>query len=193
MHSVSFYLELGFRHISDLAGYDHILFLLVLCAIYQLHQWRALLVLVTAFTVGHSITLALTSFSVISIKSEVIEFLIPMTIIATAIHNLFIRSTSGISGQTRSYWMALFFGFIHGMGFANYFRALLMDESSILIPLLGFNLGIELGQLLFVLLVLGVAYVVTNWLKMPQRDWNIFVSGGGFSLALVLAIENRFW
>ena len=193
MHSISFYLELGFRHISDLAGYDHILFLLVLCAIYQLHQWKTLLVLVTAFTVGHSITLALTSFSVISIKSEVIEFLIPMTIIATAIHNLFIRSTSEISGHTRSYWMALFFGFIHGMGFANYFRALLMDESSILIPLLGFNLGIELGQLLFVLLVLGVAYVVTNWLKMPQRDWNTFVSGGGFSLALVLAIENRFW
>jgi len=193
MHPISFYLELGFRHISDLAGYDHILFLLVLCAIYQLHQWRTLLVLVTAFTVGHSITLALTSFSVISIKSEVIEFLIPMTIIATAIHNLFIRSTSEISGHTRSYWMALFFGFIHGMGFANYFRALLMDESSILIPLLGFNLGIELGQLLFVLLVLGVAYVVTNWLKMPQRDWNTFVSGGGFSLALVLAIENRFW
>ena len=193
MDSVSFYLELGFRHISDLAGYDHILFLLVLCAIYQLHQWRALLVLVTAFTVGHSITLALTSFSGISIKSEVIEFLIQMTIIATAIHNLFIRSTSEISGQTRSYWMALFFGFIHGMGFANYFRALLMDEASSLIPFLGVILGIELGQLLFVLLVLGVAYVVTNWLKMPQRDWNTFVSGGGFSLALVLAIENRFW
>ena len=193
MHSINFYLELGFRHISDLAGYDHILFLLVLCAIYQLHQWRTLLVLVTAFTVGHSITLALTSFSVISIKSEVIEFLIPMTIIATAIHNLFVKSTSEILGYTRSYWMALFFGFIHGMGFANYFRALLMDESSILIPLLGFNLGIELGQLLFVLLVLGVAYVVTNWLKMPQRDWNIFISGGGFSLALILAIENRFW
>ena len=193
MHSIGFYLELGFRHISDLAGYDHILFLLVLCAIYQLHQWKTLLVLVTAFTVGHSITLALTSFSVISIKSEVIEFLIPMTIIATAIHNLFVRSTSEILGHTRSYWMALFFGFIHGMGFANYFRALLMDESSILIPLLGFNLGIELGQLLFVLLVLGVAYVITNWLKMPQRDWNTFVSGGGFSLALVLAIENRFW
>ena len=193
MHSISFYLELGFRHISDLAGYDHILFLLVLCAIYQLHQWRALLVLVTAFTVGHSITLALTSFSVISIKSEVIEFLIPMTIIATAIHNLFIKPGSQISGHTRAYWMALFFGFIHGMGFANYFRALLTDESSIFIPLLGFNLGIELGQLFFVLLIVGVAYMVTSWLRMPQRDWNIFVSGGGFSLALVLAIENRFW
>ena len=193
MHSIIFYLELGFRHISDLAGYDHILFLTVLCAIYQLPQWKTLLVLVTAFTVGHSITLALTSFSVISIRSEVIEFLIPVTIMVTSIYNLIIRSTSEISGHTRSYWMALFFGFIHGMGFANYFRALLMDESSIFIPLLGFNLGIELGQLLFVLLVVGVTYVVTNWLKMPQRDWNIFVSGGGVSLALVLATENRFW
>ena len=193
MHFIGFYLELGFRHISDLAGYDHILFLIVLCAIYQLHQWKTLLVLVTAFTVGHSITLALTSFSVISIKSEVIEFLIPVTIIATAIHNLFIRSTFEISGHTRAYWMALFFGFIHGMGFANYFRALLIDETSIFIPLLGFNLGIELGQLLVVFLIVGVAYAFTNWLKMPQRDWNIFVSGGGFSLALLLAIENRFW
>jgi len=193
MHSISFYLELGFRHISDLAGYDHILFLIVLCAIYQLHQWKTLLVLVTAFTVGHSVTLALTSFSVISIKSEVIEFLIPMTIIATAIHNLFIKQGSQISVRTRAYWMALFFGFIHGMGFANYFRALLIDESSIFVPLLGFNLGIELGQLFFVLLIVGVAYMVTSWLRMPQRDWNIFVSGGGFSLALVLAIENRFW
>ena len=153
MHSISFYLELGFRHISDLAGYDHILFLIVLCAIYQLHQWKTLLVLVTAFTVGHSVTLALTSFSVISIKSEVIEFLIPMTIIATAIHNLFIKQGSQISVRTRAYWMALFFGFIHGMGFANYFRALLIDESSIFVPLLGFNLGIELGQLFFVLLI----------------------------------------
>ena len=193
MHSVSFYLELGFRHISDLAGYDHILFLIVLCAIYQLHQWKTLLVLVTAFTVGHSITLALTSFSVISIKSEVIEFLIPMTIVVTAIHNLFTEPASRISEHTRAYWMALFFGFIHGMGFANYFRALLIDQTSIFIPLLGFNLGIELGQLLVVFLIVGVAYAFTNWLKMPQRDWNIFVSGGGFSLALVLAIENRFW
>ena len=129
MHPISFYLELGFRHISDLAGYDHILFLLVLCAIYQLHQWRTLLVLVTAFTVGHSITLALTSFSVISIKSEVIEFLIPMTIIATAIHNLFVRSTSEIFDyrvhhlECLTGWRYLF-GFIHGMGFANYFTGI---------------------------------------------------------------------
>ncbi len=193
MHSISFYLELGFRHISDLAGYDHILFLIVLCAIYQLHQWKTLLVLVTAFTVGHSITLALTSFSVISIKSEVIEFLIPMTIIATAIHNLFVRSTSEILGNTRSYWMALFFGFIHGMGFANYFRALLMDETSIFIPLLGFNLGIELGQLIIVFFIATTAHLFTRRFRASERDWNVFISGAGFSLSLLLMLENKFW
>jgi hypothetical protein len=193
MHSISFYLELGFRHISDLAGYDHILFLIVLCAIYQLHQWKTLLVLVTAFTVGHSITLALTSFSVISIKSEIIEFLIPVTILATAIHNLFIKPASQISEYTRAYWMALFFGFIHGMGFANYFRALLMDETSIFIPLLGFNLGIELGQLIIVFFIVTTAHIFTKRLRVSERDWNVFISGSGFSLSLLLMFENKFW
>ena len=193
MHSLSFYLELGFRHISDLAGYDHILFLIVLCAIYQLHEWKTLLVLVTAFTVGHSITLALTSFSVISIRSEIIEFLIPVTIMATAIHNLFIKPALQFSGHNRGYWMALFFGFIHGMGFANYFRALLMDETSIFIPLLGFNLGIELGQLIIVFLIVTTAHFFTNRLRVSERDWSVFISGTGFSLSLLLMLENKFW
>ena len=193
MHSFGFYLELGFRHISDLAGYDHILFLIVLCATYRLNQWRALLVLVTAFTAGHSITLALTSFSVLTIKSEIIEFLIPVTIMATAIHNLFLKPTSEIAGHTRAYWMALFFGFIHGMGFANYFRALLIDESSIFIPLLGFNLGIEFGQLIIVLFIVATAFLFTSKLRTNDRDWNVFISGAGFSLALALALENSFW
>ena len=193
MHSISFFLELGFRHISDLAGYDHILFLLVLCAVYQLHQWKTLLVLVTAFTVGHSITLALTSFSVISIRSEIIEFLIPVTIMATAIHNLFIKTVLQNLGHTRAYWMALFFGFIHGMGFANYFRALLIDETSIFIPLLGFNLGIELGQLIIVSFIVTIAHFLTNRFRVSERDWNVFISGAGFGLSLLLMFENKFW
>ena len=193
MHSISFYLELGFRHISDLAGYDHILFLIVLCAIYQLHQWKTLLVLVTAFTVGHSITLALTSFSVISIKSEIIEFLIPVTIVATATHNLFIKPALQMSVRTSAYWMVLFFGFIHGMGFANYFRALLMDETDIFIPLLGFNLGIELGQLIIVSFIVTIAHFLTNRFRVSERDWNVFISGAGFGLSLLLMFENKFW
>ena len=136
MHSLPFYLQLGFDHISDLAGYDHMLFLVALCAVYRLEQWKQLVILVTAFTVGHSITLGLTSLSLLTIPSDLIEFLIPVTISITALHNVSShRQPIQSEKLTGRYLMALIFGFIHGMGFSNYFRALLMDESSILVPL----------------------------------------------------------
>ena len=189
-----FYLQIGFDHISDLAGYDHILFLIALCAVYRLEQWKNLLILVTAFTIGHSITLALTSFSILPISSRIIEFLIPVTILLTAIHNVFKYDFMAKAEKLNSrYLMALFFGFIHGMGFSNYFRALLMDESSILVPLLGFNLGIELGQLLVVFFIVGTVFIFLNIFGMRHRDWNIFISGGAFSLSLSLMIESKFW
>ena len=194
MHSFPFYLQLGFHHISDLAGYDHMLFLVALCAVYRLEQWRQLLILVTAFTVGHSITLALTSLSLLTIPSDIIEFLIPATIAITALHNVLSdRQTMQSERLTGRYLMALIFGFVHGMGFSNYFRALLMDESSILVPLFGFNLGIELGQLLVVFCIVGTIFIFLNLLGMRHRDWNIFISGGAFSLSLALMYENKFW
>ena len=154
------YINLGFQHISDLAGYDHILFLLALCAVYSVDQWRRLFVLVTAFTVGHSITLALSSFGWVVIPSHIIEFLIPVTILITAIRNVAVPAsdqlTDARANMTGHYLVALCFGFIHGMGFSNYFRALMMDSSSITIPLLGFNLGIEIGQLLVVSIIVIV-------------------------------------
>ena len=194
MHPFPFYLQLGFDHISDIAGYDHILFLIALCAVYRIEQWKNLLILVTAFTVGHSITLALTSFSIITIPSRIIEFLIPVTIAITAIHNIYgydlMNSVDKMNGR---YFMALFFGFIHGMGFSNYFRALLMDDSLIIIPLLGFNLGIEIGQLLIVFFIVGVVFVLLNLLGMRHRDWSCFISGGAFSMSLLLMVETKFW
>ena len=194
MHPFPFYLQLGFDHISDIAGYDHILFLIALCAVYRLEQWKNLLILVTAFTVGHSITLALTSFSIITIPSRIIEFLIPVTIAITAIHNIHgYNSMSSVEKMNGRYSMALFFGFIHGMGFSNYFRALLMDDSLIIIPLLGFNLGIEIGQLLIVFFIVGVVFVFLNLLGMRHRDWSNFISGGAFSMSLLLMIETKFW
>lgn len=194
MHPFVFYLQLGFDHISDLAGYDHMLFLIALCAVYRLQQWRNLLLVVTAFTIGHSVTLALTSFTILSIPSEVIEFLIPLTIFITSIHNVFnYNDAINSKNLNRRYFMALFFGFIHGMGFSNYFRALLMDESSILVPLLGFNLGIELGQLLLVFFIIGSVFVFLNIFGMRHRDWSLFISGGAFSLSLVLMYENKLW
>ncbi len=193
MHPFAFYLQLGFEHISDLAGYDHILFLVALCAVYRIEQWRNLLVLVTAFTVGHSVTLALASSDVLTIPSTIIEFLIPTTILLTALHNVLSHSDTEQTGMGRKYAMALFFGLIHGMGFSNYFRALMMDDSSILVPLLGFNIGIELGQLLVVAFIVGVSVVFLKVVRVQQREWNLFISGAAAGMSLLLMFENRFW
>lgn len=194
MDQITFYMQLGFQHISDLAGYDHILFLVALCAIYRISQWKQLLVLVTAFTIGHSITLALASLGVLVIPSDVIEFLIPTTILLTALHNVLGHHSGSTPDKMRlNYAMALFFGFIHGMGFSNYFRALLMGESSVVVPLLGFNLGIEIGQLLVVLVIVLIAFVALNILGIRHREWNVFISGAAAGLSTVMMIENRFW
>lgn len=200
MHSLPFYVQLGFKHISDLGGYDHILFLVALCAVYKVEQWRNLLILVTAFTVGHSVTLALAATGTLTIPSNIIEFLIPTTILLTAIHNVVSHASEGTppgrwapTGMGRNYAMALFFGFIHGMGFSNYFRALLMGDDSIAIPLLGFNIGIELGQLLVVVVIVAVASLFLKVLRVQHREWNVFVSGAAFGLSLVLMFENKFW
>lgn len=194
MEPFGLYVRLGFQHISDLAGFDHILFLVALCAVYRVEQWRRLLVLVTAFTIGHSVTLALSSLGTIKIPSAVIEFLIPTTILMTALHNVTSRPSSvATSAMGKNYAMALFFGFIHGMGFSNFFRALLMGKDSIALPLLGFNIGIELGQLLVVGVIVGIAFLFLNVIKIQHRDWNLFVSGAAAGVAVLLMAENKFW
>lgn len=197
MHSIDMYINLGFQHISDLAGYDHILFLLALCAVYSIDQWRRLFILVTAFTVGHSITLALSSFGWVVIPSHIIEFLIPVTILITAIRNVAVPTSDQLTddqgNMTGHYLVALCFGFIHGMGFSNYFRALMMDSSSITIPLLGFNLGIEIGQLLVVSIIVIVASLVVKFAQVKHRDWNLFISGAAAGISLVLINDTAFW
>ena len=191
------YINLGFQHISDLAGYDHILFLLALCAVYSIDQWRRLFILVTAFTVGHSITLALSSFGWVVIPSHIIEFLIPVTILITAIRNVAVPTSDQLTDDQTNmsghYLVALCFGFIHGMGFSNYFRALMMDSSSITIPLLGFNLGIEIGQLLVVSIIVIVASLVVKFAQVKHRDWNLFISGAAAGISLVLMNDTAFW
>ncbi|MCG8387076.1 MAG: HupE/UreJ family protein [Cytophagales bacterium] len=194
MHPFEFYLMLGFKHISDLAGYDHILFLVVLCAVYRIEQWRNILILVTAFTIGHSVTLVLASLDAFAIPSNIIKFLIPTTIFITAFHNVIgPNSTEKPKKMGRNYAMALFFGFIHGMDFSNYFKALLMGDSSIVVPLLGFNIGIELGQLLVVFFIVGIAFLCLNVIGVKHREWNVFISGAAAGMALVSMLENKFW
>ena len=194
MHSIALYLELGLEHISDLAGYDHILFLVALCAVYRVEDWRRLIILVTAFTIGHSITLALSSFEIVVIPSNIIEFLIPVTIFLTALRNVTSSSSPGQSvSMTSHYLMALGFGFIHGMGFSNYFRALMMDSSSIVVPLLGFNLGIEAGQLMVVVAIMLAAFLIVSMIGVKHRDWNLFVSGAAAGISLVLMNDTWPW
>ncbi|MEM7503213.1 MAG: HupE/UreJ family protein [Pseudomonadota bacterium] len=194
MQQFPFYLQLGFQHISDLAGFDHILFLVALCAVYRIEQWKNIVILVTAFTVGHSVTLVLASSGALVIPSSIIEFLIPTTILLTAIHNVVNRQSSDTAPKMgRNYAMALFFGFIHGMGFSNYFRALLMNDSSIVVPLLGFNVGIELGQLMVVAVIVGIAYLFLNVIGVKHREWNVFVSGAAAGMSLILMSETKFW
>ncbi|MEL6864558.1 MAG: HupE/UreJ family protein [Bacteroidota bacterium] len=191
------YLQLGFTHIADITAYDHIVFIIALCAIYRLSEWKHVLVLVTAFTVGHSITLALVILDLIQINTPLVEFLIPVTIFLTSIYNV-IRPTNTANSKQYfriNYAAALFFGLIHGMGFSNFLRASLMpgEESSLLYQLLAFNIGIELGQLIIVACILGASFLALDKRKIKQREWNLFVSGAAAGIALVLMLENKFW
>jgi hypothetical protein len=128
----------------------------------------------------------------ITIPSDIIEFLIPTTILLTALHNVLSNKNTD-SGMRKNYAMALFFGFIHGMGFSNFFRALLMGEQDLLLPLLGFNLGLELGQILVVASIVAIAYLLLNIVGVKHRDWNVFISGAAAGIALLLMAETKFW
>jgi hypothetical protein len=175
------YFQLGFEHITDINGYDHMLFLLALCAAYVYTDWKKILVLVTAFTIGHSITLALAVLNILPVNADWIEFLIPVTIVATAAKNLIAKQEKAV---TATYLMALGFGLIHGMGFSNYLRSLLGDE--LLMPLFAFNIGIEFGQLLVVALIFLVQFALTKTISVKHGTWNVIVSltTGGISLLL---------
>lgn len=195
MNQFSTYLTLGFQHIADLAAYDHILFIVALCAVYRISEWKSIAAMVTAFTIGHSLTLALATLKIILLPSSLIEFLIPVTILLTCFYNI---SVSGAKHRSASilrlnYGLALFFGLIHGMGFSNYLRMLLGREESILTPLFAFNIGLEAGQLLIVASVLTVLYAVEKFLNVRHRDWTIFVSGAAAGISLILLSETKFW
>jgi hypothetical protein len=188
----SVYLRLGFGHIADLGAYDHILFIVALSAGYALAHWRHLLILVTAFTVGHSVTLALATLGLVVINSALVEFLIPLTILLTGVFTLIETGTSPahleLPGQAQrvKYGLALVFGLIHGLGFSTFLRAVLGEEESITLPLFAFNVGLEVGQILILACILGVTYVVTDWMRLRRTRWTIILSAATSLAALVL-------
>jgi hypothetical protein len=191
MSAFRLYLSLGIDHISDLAGYDHILFLAALCAVYTFREWTRILILVTAFTIGHTLTLALATLDIIRISSGFIEFLIPVTIFITGLSNVLQKSDHvGSASHRFKYIAALFFGLIHGLGFSNYLRALLGEERELLVPLFSFNLGLELGQILIVGVVLLISFLLVHIAGIKRRDWNLLLSGAAIGVSLILCIER---
>ena len=195
MEEFKLYFVLGREHILDYAnGYDHIIFVIALCALYVWRDWKKILVLVTAFTIGHSITLALATLQLISVKTELVEFLIPLTIFTTAVSNLFKKEESISRKNVQiNYVFALFFGLIHGMGFSNYLRALLGKAQNITSPLLAFNLGLELGQIIVVTLFLIISYILVDLIKVQRRDWKMIISSAIAGIAFILIKDRIFF
>lgn len=170
MQDFTFYFKLGIEHILTLDAMDHILFVTALCLRYLWQDWKKVVILVTAFTIGHSITLALSALNLVDFPTDWIEFFIPLTIAATCFNNI----TQPAMGQPKKlpliYFFALFFGLIHGLAFAGQFLSL-EGKESLVSHLLAFNLGIEVAQLLVVILILLLSWIVVQLLKIPRIWW----------------------
>lgn len=189
MSSFQLYLSLGFNHIIDINGYDHIVFILALCAGYNFSEIKKILILVTAFTIGHTLTLALSTLNIVNVNSALIEFLIPVTIVITAISNLF---RTNKTHHRFVYFLALFFGLIHGLGFSNYLKELLGKESTIITPLFSFNFGLELGQLVILTSYFILMFLLTKIFRMQPEHWKIYVSGAAFGIAATIIIQSGY-
>lgn len=189
------YFEIGLRHVLDLSAYDHVLFLIALTVPYAFKDWKRLLLLVSIFTIGHTLALLLSVFGVIIIKGNLVEFLIPITILIVAFFNLF---TAGKSAKNESIsvvvFITLFFGIIHGLGFASYFKSLLGGSpQSKLLPLSEFALGIEAAQITVVFVVLILSYIVQTFFRFSKRDWTLVMSSFIIGVVLPMIIESEIW
>ena len=179
----------GFQHILDWNGYDHILYVMVLCVLFSIKEWKPLLVLISAFTIGHSLTLAASAFHIITFKQIIIEVLIPITIITTCLSNIYFKNKHGIN-YLLNYALALFFGFIHGMGFSNILTSLLGKEESILLPLISFNIGLEIGQLCIITFMLLFSIFLIRFTRIKPTVWVTSVSSFVLIIASYLFIQR---
>ncbi len=189
MNSNSSFFLSGWEHIVDINAYDHLLFVMTLCAAFKLTQWKQILVIITAFTIGHSGTLILSALDIIPANSQVIDMLIPFTIMITAITNVIkYDKRSKFSANKIKYGIALVFGLIHGLAFASNFKFMLFSDN-IIMPLFLFNIGIEFGQLFIVLLFMITLWFYTRIVNGEHSKWNLFVSGAGFGIATTIFIN----
>src|SRR5471030_1946298 len=188
MSDFAFYFKMGWQHIISADALDHQLFILALACVYTTKDLKRVLILVTAFTIGHSLTLALSVYDVIRFPVKWVEFLIPCTIVITALNNILIGSAA--KSARINYYLALCFGLIHGMGFANAIRIMLARDQTIGLGLFGFNVGLEAGQIFVVAIILVIAILFLDVIKIKRRDWVLFLSAGVFALSLKMALER---
>lgn len=189
------YFQIGLKHVLDIHAYDHVMFLMALTIPYAFKDWKRILLLVTIFTIGHTVALLLSVYGVVTIKVNLVEFLIPITILITAFFNFF---TAGKSSKTESinlvFFITLFFGIIHGLGFSNYFKTILGGSAnSKLIPLGEFALGIEAAQIIVVFIVLIISYIVQTIFRFSKRDWTLAMSAFIIGVVIPMVIESEIW
>lgn len=186
----------GTGHILDWNGYDHILYVMALCVLFSVREWKQLLILVTAFTIGHSLTLAASVLQLFAVKQAWIEALIPLTILLTCIVNIagrnktVIRRGPATLNYRLNYSLALLFGFIHGMGFSYLLKSMLGKEESLVLPLLSFNLGLEAGQLMIVGSMLILSIFLARFTRIKTADYQFFVSSAVFGIAFLLFVQR---
>ena len=192
MNDFSFYFKIGWEHIINWSAVDHIFFIAALAAIYMLKDWKQVLILVTAFTIGHAVTLILSAKNIIEVDTGLVEFLIPCTIVFTAVSNLFLKSFT-VKSIRINYFLALIFGLIHGLAFATTLKWLLAGDQSFVVAWLSFSVGLELGQILVVVLILLLTQLVVGIFKLNRHYWVIAISVVVMALALEMARERWPW
>jgi len=195
MSDFMLYMQIGLRHVLDINAYDHILFLTALVVPYHFKDWRKIITLVSIFTLGHTLALVLAVFELVKINASLVEFLIPITILFTAIANLFKAGKGGgNANMSVAIIITLFFGIIHGLGFSNYFNSILAGSpSDKLLPMLYFAVGIELAQLAVVLAVLLLSFFVQYFIRNSKRDWIFITSSIIIGVVIPMLIESEIW
>ena len=195
MSEFMLYLQIGLHHVLDSRAYDHILFLTALVVPYHFKDWKKILILVSVFTLGHTLALVLAVFEMVKIDANLVEFLIPVTIFCTAVYNLLQSGKAGIKSTiSMAAFITLFFGVIHGLGFSNYFNSILSGPpSKKLLPLLEFALGIELAQLAVVVTVLTVSLLIQYFIRNSKRNWVLITSSIIIGIVLPMLLESDIW
>ena len=193
MEDFLLYFKMGLNHVLDFEAYDHVLFLIVLAVVFNFNQWKKVLWLITFFTIGHSVTLALSAYGILKIRMDIIEFLIPLTIFITGVINVLFAKKASIGKDNINLVFALFFGLIHGLGFSNYFKMMIGKEEDKFLPLLEFALGIEMSQIIIVFGILIIGAFLQNLVHVTRRDWVLVCSSIVIGFSIPMMIERVFW